>query len=83
MLSEMQMLASRLYRIAQRQRASRDFTLPTLLRALQEVVACLAVYRTYVPPRGWESSEEDHRRIGLAVRWAKRRNPSMSRSLFE
>ena len=83
MLSEMQMLASRLYRIAQRQRSSRDFTLPTLLRALQEVVACLAVYRTYVPPRGWESSEEDHRRIGLAVRWAKRRNPSMSRSLFD
>jgi (1->4)-alpha-D-glucan 1-alpha-D-glucosylmutase len=83
MLSEMQMLASRLYRIAQRQRASRDFTLPTLLRALQEVVACLAVYRTYVPPRGWEASEEDHRRVGLAVRWAKRRNPSMSRSLFD
>jgi (1->4)-alpha-D-glucan 1-alpha-D-glucosylmutase len=83
MLSEMQMLASRLYRIAQRQRASRDFTQPTLLRALQEVVACLAVYRTYVPPRGWEASEEDHRRIGLAVRWAKRRNPSMSRSLFD
>jgi (1->4)-alpha-D-glucan 1-alpha-D-glucosylmutase len=83
MLSEMQMLASRLYRIAQRQRASRDFTQPTLLRALQEVLACLAVYRTYVPPRGWEASEEDHRRIGLAVRWAKRRNPSMSRSLFD
>lgn len=83
MLSEMQMLASRLYRIAQRQRASCDFTLPTLLRALQEVVACLAVYRTYVPPRGWEASEEDHRRIGLAVRLAKRRNPGMSRSLFD
>ena len=83
MLSEMQMLAMRLYRISQRQRASRDFTLPTLLRALQEVVACLAVYRTYVPPRGWEASEEDHRRIGLAVRLAKRRNPSMSRSLFD
>ncbi|MBA4104354.1 MAG: malto-oligosyltrehalose synthase [Pirellula sp.] len=83
MLSEMQMLAARLYRIAQRQRASRDFTLPTLLRSLQEVVACLAVYRTYVPPRGWEAGEEDHRRIGLAVRLAKRRNPSMSRSLFD
>nr|MBA3482046.1 malto-oligosyltrehalose synthase [Pirellulales bacterium] len=83
MLSEMQMLAARLYRIAQRQRASRDFTLPTLLRALQEVVSCLQVYRTYVPPRGWEAGEEDHRRIGLAVRLAKRRNPSMSRSLFD
>jgi (1->4)-alpha-D-glucan 1-alpha-D-glucosylmutase len=83
MLSEMQMLASRLYRIAQRQRASRDFTQPTLLRSLQELVACLAVYRTYVPPRGWEASEEDHRRIGLAARLAKRRNPSMSRSLFD
>ena len=83
MLSEMQMLAARLYRIAQQQRASRDFTLPTLLRALQEVVSCLQVYRTYVPPRGWEAGEEDHRRIGLAVRLAKRRNPSMSRSLFD
>lgn len=83
MLSEMQMLAARLYRIAQRQRASRDFTQPTLLRALAEVVASLAVYRTYVPPRGWEASEEDHRRINLAVRLAKRRNPDLSRSLFD
>jgi (1->4)-alpha-D-glucan 1-alpha-D-glucosylmutase len=83
LLSEMQMLAARLYRIAQRQRASRDFTQPTLLRALQEVVSCLTVYRTYVPPRGWEAGEEDHRRIGLAVRLAKRRNPGMSRSLFD
>ncbi len=83
MLSEMHMLAAQLYRIAQQQRASCDFTLPTLQRALQEVVACLHVYRTYVPPRGWEASEEDHRRIGLAVRLAKRRNPSMSRSPFD
>ncbi|MCC6493433.1 MAG: malto-oligosyltrehalose synthase [Pirellulales bacterium] len=83
MLSEMQMLAARLYRIAQRQRASRDFTQPTLLRALAEVVASLAVYRTYVPPRGWEASEEDHRRINLAVRLAKRRNPDLARSLFD
>lgn len=83
MLSEMQMLAARLYRIAQRQRASRDFTQPALLKSLQEIVASLAVYRTYVPPRGWEASEADHRRISLAVRRAKRRNPSMSRFLFD
>jgi (1->4)-alpha-D-glucan 1-alpha-D-glucosylmutase len=83
MLSEMQMLAARLYRIAQRQRASRDYTQPALLKALQEIVASLGVYRTYVPPRGWQASEADHRRIGLAVRRAKRRNPSMSRTLFD
>jgi (1->4)-alpha-D-glucan 1-alpha-D-glucosylmutase len=83
MLSEMRMLAARLYRIAQQQRFSQDYTQPALLKALQEVIASLQVYRTYVPPRGWEASEEDHRRIGLAVRWAKRRNPSMSRSLFD
>lgn len=83
LLSEMHMLAARLYRIAQRQRASYDYTLPALQRALQEVVACLQVYRTYVPPRGWEAGEEDHRRIGHAVRLAKRRNPSMSRALFD
>lgn len=83
MLSEMQMLATRLYRIAQRQRASRDFTQPTLLRALSEVVASLAVYRTYVPPRGWEAGAEDHRRINLAIRLAKRRNPDLARSLFD
>jgi (1->4)-alpha-D-glucan 1-alpha-D-glucosylmutase len=83
MLSEMQMLAARLYRIAQQQRFSQDYTQPALLKALQEVIASLQVYRTYVPPRGWEASEEDHRRIGLAIRWAKRRNPSMPRSLFD
>ncbi len=83
MLSEMQMLAARLYRIAQRQRASRDFTQPALLKSLQEIIASLGVYRTYVPPRGWQASEADHRRINLAVRRAKRRNPGMSRSLFD
>ncbi len=42
------MLAAQLYRIAQQHRASRDFTRPTLQRALREVIACMTVYRTYV-----------------------------------
>lgn len=82
MSSEVHVLASHLYRIAQQHRSSRDFTYPTILRALREIIACFAVYRTYTPARGWEVSAEDYRRITAAVRLAKRRNPTLIWALF-
>jgi (1->4)-alpha-D-glucan 1-alpha-D-glucosylmutase len=83
MSSEVNVLAARLYRIAQRHRSSRDFTLPAILRALREVIACVETYRTYLSPRSWEAGEDDYRRVTSAARWAKRRNPTMPRSLFD
>jgi len=83
MASELHMLATQLYRIAQPLRSARDFTLGGLQRALREVIACMAVYRTYVRPRGWDVSETDYRRVTLAVRMAKRRNPTMPWGVFD
>ena len=83
MSSELQMLAARLYRIAQQSRMSRDFTVPSLLRALREVIACFPVYRSYIRSQGWDVDADDEGRIRLAVRTAKRRNPTMNRSVVE
>jgi len=43
-------LGHRLDRISERNRLTRDFSLSSLTRALQEVVSCFGVYRTYVEP---------------------------------
>jgi (1->4)-alpha-D-glucan 1-alpha-D-glucosylmutase len=83
MASELQMLTASLYRIAQKHRASRDFTQPVLRRALREVLASMTVYRTYVRGDMWDVSEADYRTVMTAVRLAKRRNRSLSVSVFD
>jgi (1->4)-alpha-D-glucan 1-alpha-D-glucosylmutase len=83
MASELQMLASRLYRIAQSHRASRDFTRPMLQRALREVIACMTVYRTYVRNDSWDVSDADYRTVATAVRMAKRRNGTLPAPVFD
>jgi (1->4)-alpha-D-glucan 1-alpha-D-glucosylmutase len=83
MSSELTMLSSRLYRIAQQSRMSRDFTFTSLLRALREVIACFPGYRTYVRSQGWDVDAEDHSRIAQAVRLAKVRNPTTARAIYD
>ncbi|HEY3395756.1 MAG TPA: malto-oligosyltrehalose synthase [Lacipirellulaceae bacterium] len=83
MSSELQMLTAQLYRIAQQHRAARDFTRPSLQRALREVIACMNVYRTYVRADSWDVSESDYRTVTTAVRMAKRRNRTLSVSVFD
>ena len=46
--SEVHMLAYQLDRLAQQHRRSRDFTFNSLRHALQEVIACFPVYRSYI-----------------------------------
>ena len=46
--SEVHMLAHQLDRLAQQHRRSRDFTFNSLRYALQEVIACFPVYRSYI-----------------------------------
>jgi (1->4)-alpha-D-glucan 1-alpha-D-glucosylmutase len=79
--SELNVLAHKLNVISEGNRRSRDFTLNSLRDALQEVVACFPVYRTYVSPRGW--STEDRRTINVAVNRAMRRNPAVDSSIFD
>jgi (1->4)-alpha-D-glucan 1-alpha-D-glucosylmutase len=83
MSSELHMLTTSLCRIAQRHRASRDFTQPAIHRALREVLASMTVYRTYARGDSWDISESDYRTVTTAVRLAKRRNRTLPFSVFD
>lgn len=82
MPSEVNMLAHQLHHLSQTNRWYRDFTLNSLEKALQEVIACFPVYRSYLTP-GSEPAPEDSRLILRAIAAARRRNPDMERTVFE
>jgi len=79
--SELNVLAHALNRISESNRRSRDFTLESLRRVLQEVVACFPVYRTYIDQGG--GTPADRTRVEEAVAVAKRRNPTIPASQFD
>ena len=81
MASELTVLARMLDRIGESNRRSRDFTLPSLRGALEEVVACFPIYRTYVNEQGWVP--EDRAAVERAIVRARRRNPAMDSSIFD
>ena len=83
MASELHMLTTQLYRIAQHHRSSRDFTQPALQQALREVLASMTVYRTYARGDSWDITENDYRTVTQAVRMAKRRNRNMPYAVFD
>jgi (1->4)-alpha-D-glucan 1-alpha-D-glucosylmutase len=83
MSSELYVLARRLDRISEQHRWSRDFTASTLHFALGEVIACFPVYRTYVQADSDEVGAGDRLHILRALREAKRRNRSISESIFD
>jgi (1->4)-alpha-D-glucan 1-alpha-D-glucosylmutase len=78
--SEVYMLAHRLDRLAQQHRSSRDLTFNSLRRALQQIIACFPVYRSYITSDAIHP--DDWRYVQQAVFQAQRRNPTMSRELF-
>ena len=79
--SEINTLGHYLDIIADVDRHTLDFTLPSLVKALVEVIACFPVYRTYTS--GFDVSERDRRYIEYAVKRAKRKNPAMSAAVFD
>ena len=79
--SALTMLATELLRIARADRATRDYTLNTLRRALAEVIANFPVYRTYLA--GGAASEQDRRYIDWAIGRARRRSRAADPGLFE
>jgi (1->4)-alpha-D-glucan 1-alpha-D-glucosylmutase len=83
MSSESHVLARRLDRISEQRRFSRDFTLNSLHYALDEVIACFPVYRSYTRKGQAEVCQEDRRHILKAIGEAKRRNPATSPSIFD
>ncbi|HJU04167.1 MAG TPA: malto-oligosyltrehalose synthase [Nitrospiraceae bacterium] len=79
--SEVHMLAYQLDRLAQKHRRSRDFTFNSLRHALQEVIACFPVYRSYILTE--DIHPDDRRSVQQAVARARRKNPTVGRELFE
>lgn len=74
------MLAYQLDRLAQQHRRSRDLTFNSLRHALQEVIACFPVYRSYITTDAMHP--DDRRYVQQAVFRAQRKNPAVSRELF-
>jgi (1->4)-alpha-D-glucan 1-alpha-D-glucosylmutase len=83
MAGEMAVLSRRLDQISEQHRWSRDFTLHSLEDALEQVIACFPVYRSYVRPETGKVDDADRQHIVTAIRRAKRRNPSVSESIFD
>jgi len=83
MASEIIQLGQQLDRMSERDRLTRDFTLASLVRAIREVIAAFPVYRAYVGDNGVEPSARDRDYIDAAVAGAKRRNPTVSASVFD
>ena len=81
MASELSVLSFRIDRISENNRWTRDFTLDSLTLAVQEVVAAFGVYRTYVTDG--QVNEKDRQYVESAVARARRRNPTMSASIFD
>jgi (1->4)-alpha-D-glucan 1-alpha-D-glucosylmutase len=81
--SELSVLAHLLSRLAAQSRRSRDFTPGSLHDALRETIACFGVYRTYIDAEHGEVSERDRQYVERAIREAKRRNRSTSRSIYD
>ena len=81
MSGEVNALAHYVSTIAQKNRHTRDFTLNSLIRAITEVIACFPVYRTYI--NSLDIKDRDRQYIEEAVSKAKRRNPTISRFIFD
>lgn len=81
MSSELNVLAHQLDRISEQNRWTRDLTLNSLARSLQELIACFGIYRTYV--QQGRVSFRDRRFIEEAVAQAKARHPEMSEPAFD
>ncbi len=81
--AELHVLAWQLDRISEQHRWSRDFTRESLRFGLREVIACFPVYRSYVRRGDTEVAPDDRRHVELAIREAKRRNPTTDPSLFD
>ena len=81
MSSELNSLAREITRIARRNPKTSDFTRNLLRRALREVVANFAVYRTYIDFDG-VPTEEDRQSLDNAIAAARRTETAIDSSVF-
>ncbi len=81
--SDVNRLASLFVEICESSREYRDFTRAEIRRAIREVAACFAIYRTYVVPDRDEITDEDINIISRATRCAKDNRQDIDGLLFD
>ena len=81
--SDVNRLTSLFVEICEGNRNQRDFTRVEILRAIREIAACFAIYRTYVQPERDEISDEDREYIDRATQRAKDNRADIDGSLFD
>jgi (1->4)-alpha-D-glucan 1-alpha-D-glucosylmutase len=81
--SDVNRLTSLLVEICERNRDQRDYTRAEMRRAIREVAACFAVYRTYVEPTRGEITDEDRTTIARAIECAKQSRTDIGAGLFD
>jgi len=81
--SDVNRLTSLFVEICEASRDQRDFTRADVRRAIREVAACFAIYRTYVVPDRNEITEEDISVIERATRCAKDNRQDIDGLLFD
>ncbi len=81
--SDVNRLASIFVDICEQHRNQRDYTRAEVRRAIREIAACFAIYRSYVVPDRNEITAEDRRYILRAVHCAKDKRPDIDPGLFD
>ncbi len=81
--SDVNRLAQQFVEICENNRDRRDYTRAEIRRAIREVAACFAVYRTYVAPQRNRITDEDRSEISNAVSIAKTRRTDLDPGLFD
>ena len=81
--SDVNRLTSIFVEICEANRDRRDYTRAEVRRAIREVAACFAIYRTYVLPERDEITPEDRHYISEATECAKQQRLDIDGDLFD
>jgi (1->4)-alpha-D-glucan 1-alpha-D-glucosylmutase len=81
--SDVNRLTTLLVEICEANRDQRDYTRTEMRRAIREVAACFAIYRSYVEPTRREITDEDRSAIADAVECAKQYRQDIDPGLFD
>ena len=81
--SDVNRLTSLFVEICEANRDRRDYTRAEVRRAIREVAACFAIYRTYVVPERDEITAEDRHYIAEATNCAKEQRLDIDGDLFD
>jgi (1->4)-alpha-D-glucan 1-alpha-D-glucosylmutase len=82
MVSELNVLARDAVRVAHQNPETSDFTHNILRRALEEIIACFPVYRTYIDTEGTPTAA-DQRDLDWALAQARRTQTDLDPSVFD